>query len=166
MPVTRRQKAGHRSWSKTSLASARRRRGDIMNPEKRSALMARIKGKNTQPERAVAEVLRKHRLVFECHVNDLPGRPDMAFRRQRVAVFVDGSFWHGWRFPLWKHKLSPAWREKIMRNRERDEVNFRRLRRMGWIVVRIWEHQVEQDLLGCTRRVLQALKGNKRGGVR
>lgn len=119
--------------------------------------MARIKTKDTGPERAVAGLLRNRGLVFEQHARDLPGRPDIVFRKQRIAVFVDGSFWHGWRFPLWKQKLSPAWQKKIARNRERDQANFRQLRREGWTVIRIWEHQVEQNMLGCVRRILRSL---------
>lgn len=152
-----RKKAGHRSWSRQRVAAGRRRQGDVMTPEKRSALMARIKATNTGPERALATALRRKGLVFDQHVKDLPGRPDIVFRSRRVAVFVDGNFWHGWRFPVWEHKLNRKWRDKIARNRERDQSNFRRLRRMGWSVIRIWEHQVEQNLPRCVQRVQRAL---------
>lgn len=128
-----------------------------MSPEKRSSLMSRIRGKDTGPELAVLEELQKKGVVFEEHAGDLPGRPDAVFRSLRVAVLIDGDFWHGWRFPLWKGKLSPKWREKISANRARDQKNLRSLRRMGWTVVRIWEHQVEQDLDSSIARILRAL---------
>lgn len=94
---------------------------------------------------------------FRVHDPRLPGRPDVVFSSARVAVFVDGDFWHGWRFPAWAHKLAPYWREKISRNRARDAMNFRRLRRHGWIVVRVWEHEVTRDLEKCIRRIVDAV---------
>ena len=137
--------------------SPRRHRGDIMSPEKRSAVMARIKGKNTGPERAVAGALSGRGLEFETHAKDLPGRPDMLFREAKVVVFVDGDFWHGWRFPIWRDKLSEQWEAKIEATRRRDARNFRRLRRSGWKVIRIWEHQVEKNLPSCVDRIVQIL---------
>ena len=138
---------------------ARSHRGDIMSPEKRSAVMARIKGRDTGPELKLASMLRRARRRFESHVADLPGRPDFVFRRARVAVFVDGDFWHGWRFPAWRLKLSERWELKIAANRRRDAHNHARLRRSGWTVVRIWEHQLERDPDGCLGRVLAAVQG-------
>ena len=135
----------------------RRHRGDIMSPEKRSAVMACIRGKNTLPERQVAALLVGYGLSWESHAGDLPGRPDLVFRRERVAIFVDGDFWHGWQFPKWRDKLSITWEAKIQRNRERDARNQRKLRRMGWKVVRLWEHQISGDPESVLRRVLTAL---------
>ena len=120
--------------------------------------MSRIRGKGTSPERALVRGLRSCGLYFTRHPKDLPGRPDVVFRRLRIAVFVDGDFWHGWRFPLWEHKLSPKWREKIAANRRRDRKNFRRLRRDGWHVIRLWEHQIEQTPEKCLNRVVQAVQ--------
>lgn len=128
-----------------------------MTPEKRSALMSRIKGKDTGPERAISALLAAKGLLFETHCRDLPGRPDFVFRSERLAVFVDGDFWHGWRFPLWRGKLSEKWQEKIAANRARDQRNFRKLRGQGWRVVRIWEHQVENDPDLCVVRIVSAL---------
>jgi DNA mismatch endonuclease (patch repair protein) len=85
------------------------------------------------------------------------GRPDIVFEREQIAVFIDGDFWHGWRFPLWEHKLSHHWKDKIGKNRNRDLRNFRALRRKGWRVLRIWEHQVESDPQQCALTVLRAL---------
>ncbi len=80
----------------------------------------------------------------------------------RLVVFVDGDFWHGWRFPLWCAKLTPYWKRKIERNRRRDRLNFRRLRRRGWRVLRLWGHQVEKDLAGAVRRVAVLLRRKPR----
>lgn len=119
--------------------------------------MARIRGKDTEPERRIAALLAEQAPGFETHARDLPGRPDFVFRAQRVAVQVDGDFWHGWRFPLWRDKLSLAWEEKIAANRLRDARNRRRLRSLGWVVIRIWEHQVERDAKACIARIQRAL---------
>ncbi len=104
--------------------------------------------------------LRAKGLRFRCHVRTLPGRPDIVFPRERVAVFVDGDFWHGWRLPVWESKLSSFWRDKLYANRARDQRNFRRLRALGWRVIRLWQHDVLQDLTGCGRRVAESLKKN------
>jgi DNA mismatch endonuclease (patch repair protein) len=135
----------------------RRHKGDIMSPEKRSALMSRIKGKNTLPERVIAEALATLGLTWEAHAGDLPGRPDFVFREAKVAIFVDGDFWHGWRFSLWQDKLTEAWELKITGNRARDKRNHRKLRRMGWAVIRIWEHQIRKDLPKAISRLCAVL---------
>lgn len=126
---------------------------DIMSPEKRSALMSRIKGKHTGPERTLRSALRKAGYRPIMHDRRLPGRPDFVFWRARIVVFVDGDFWHGWHFDRWRQKLTPAWEAKIAANIERDRRNFRKLRACGWSVVRIWEHQIETDLDKCVERV-------------
>ncbi len=151
------KKAGHRRWGAYGQRVPGRHRGDIMSVESRSRLMAQIKCRNTGPERIIQSFLSVLPYSFECHPNDLPGRPDFVFRRRRVAIFVDGDFWHGYRFPLWRHKLQAKWRTKIERNRNRDRRNFCRLRRSGWTVLRIWEHQIEQRLNMCFDRIRTAL---------
>lgn len=132
-----------------------------MSPEKRSALMARIRGKDTGPEIQVRALLKGMGLRAHRQDRRLPGRPDFALWSHRIAVFVDGDFWHGWRFPLWKGKLSRFWQEKIETNRKRDARNFRKLRRTGWAVLRIWEHQVESDIGTCQERILGALRNRR-----
>jgi DNA mismatch endonuclease (patch repair protein) len=120
--------------------------------------MSRIKGRDTGLERAVADALRQHGLNWDAHRRDLPGCPDFVFRDARLALFVDGDFWHGWRFPAWRSKLSELWEAKIEGNVKRDQRNRRRLRSSGWAVLRLWEHQIEQDLHGCVAKVLRELK--------
>lgn len=128
-----------------------------MSPETRSALMARIKGKDTGPERLIQNALTQKGMRCENHAKDLLGRPDFVFRECRVVVFVDGDFWHGWRFPVWRDKLTMKWEHKISSNRRRDARVQRSLRREGWRVIRIWEHQIDRDLNSCVRRVLSAI---------
>lgn len=150
------RKAGHRRWAARNAPVAGEHSGDIMSTEKRSALMSRIKSKDTSPERIIFSGLRRAGVYFAKHVDNLSGRPDVVFRRARLAIFIDGDFWHGWRFPLWKHKLSEKWQAKIEATRKRDQRNFRRLRSEGWKVIRIWEHQIETSPEKCLQRILEA----------
>jgi DNA mismatch endonuclease (patch repair protein) len=135
-------------------APIRIHRGDIMSPAKRSALMSRIRGKGTKPELVIAGLLAEAGLDWEEHARDLPGRPDFVLRDRRVAIFVDGDFWHGWRFPAWRLKLSEKWEQKIQANRNRDVRNFRTLRRAGWRVIRLWEHQIKKNPAACLARIV------------
>ena len=119
--------------------------------------MSRIRGKDTGPERALATAMAEQGWEWESHARDLPGRPDFVFRAAQVAVFVDGDFWHGWRFSQWKDKLSEKWEAKIESNRRRDSRNYRMLRRAGWKVIRIWEHQIEADIAKGIQRIRNAV---------
>lgn len=131
---------------------------DNLTREQRSYCMSRVKGRDTGLERLVRAVLRAKGLRFRTHVKTLPGRPDIVLFKARVVVFVDGDFWHGYRFPRWVHTIPPFWRTKIGRNRERDRRNFRRLRGLGWHVVRIWQHEAERDPAKAAAKVLEAIK--------
>lgn len=135
---------------------------DRLSPEQRSWNMSRIRGMNTSPERAVRKCAYRRGLRYHIHVMNLPGRPDIVFRGAKVAVFIDGDFWHGWRFSAWCARLSPFWKAKIERNRDRDRRNFQKLRRVGWRVVRLWEHQVFADLDGCVNRIESLLNMKER----
>jgi DNA mismatch endonuclease (patch repair protein) len=68
-------------------------------------------------------------------------------------VFVNGDFWHGFRFSQWSHKLSPFWRSKIELNKLRDKRNIQKLRRSGWRVITVWQHQLKRNLDGCVDRI-------------
>lgn len=135
---------------------------DNLTREQRSLTMSRIRSRDTLPELTLRRLLHAAGCRFRVHVVSLAGKPDLVFRAARVVVFVDGDFWHGWRFSVWGPKLAPYWRNKIAGNRARDSRNFRRLRRQGWLVVRIWEHQLERDPAACVQKVLAALKSGER----
>lgn len=156
--MAKRKKAGHRSWASQGKKVPGKHQGDIMSKEARSRVMARIRGKDTSPELTMVRELSALKIPYERHCKDLPGKPDFVFHDHDVVVFVDGDFWHGFRFPLWKHKLSAKWQQKIEATRARDRRNFAKLRRLGWKVVRIWEHQIEQSPERCADRVREAIK--------
>jgi G:T-mismatch repair DNA endonuclease (very short patch repair protein) len=107
------------------------------------------------PCRCVPTPIRK--VHTQAHLRDIPGCPDFAFREKKVLIFVDGDFWHGWHFSAWRHKLTEKWENKIAHNRLRDRRNRAKLRREGWTVLGIWEHQIERDLAACLSRIKRLL---------
>jgi len=119
--------------------------------------MSRVKTRDTKPEMMLRSALHRVGLRYRVQVRDLPGRPDIVFPARRVVVFVDGDFWHGFRFAQWRTSVSPFWLEKINKNRLRDYLNRRKLQRSGWKVIRVWEHEVEEDIEGVVSRVSSAL---------
>lgn len=131
---------------------------DHMTREQRSRAMKAVKLKDGPLEQLVQRELRRKGLRFRCNCKELAGSPDIAFPREKVAVFIDGDFWHGWRLPVWEHKLSKFWRSKLRANRSRDQRNFRRLRASDWKVIRIWQHQIRSNPSLSIARILQALK--------
>lgn len=119
---------------------------DVFTRKKRSEVMSRIRGRgNLSTEMRMIALMRAHGIKGWRRHRPLPGRPDFVFIRERVAVFVDGCFWHG--CPV--HYVAPRtaigfWRKKIEGNRARDRRNTRELRRRGWRVVRLWEHDFKK----------------------
>jgi len=120
--------------------------------------MSRVKQKDGSLERIVRSELYKKGYRFRKHLKSIPGRPDLIFPKAKVAVFIDGDFWHGYRFPIWEHKLPDFWKEKIGENRKRDRKNFRKLRSKGWRVLRIWQHEIRRSVDTCIKRVEDAVK--------
>ncbi len=130
---------------------------DNLTPEQRSYCMSRIKGKDTGLEMRVRSELHRRGFRFRKHVKELPGKPDVVFTKAKVAVFIDGDFWHGYRFPAWEHKVSDFWKQKINKNRERDRRNHRKLKEMGWTVIRLWQHDLERDFQECIEKIIAAV---------
>jgi len=135
---------------------------DNKTKAQRSYNMSRIRGMDTAPELAVRRLAYMRGLRYRTHNMALPGRPDMIFHGLKLVVFIDGDFWHGWQFPRWRARLSPFWQRKIERNRHRDLRNFAKLRRAGWRVLRIWEHEIELDLHACVDRIAVAIGEQRR----
>lgn len=111
-----------------------------------SEAMRTMPTRNSRPEIALRRAIHRQGLRYALHAADLPGRPDIVFRSARVAVFVDGCFWHG--CPT--HSVTPKnnrawWRRKIEANRSRDRRNDRALRDASWLPVRVWEHSIGVD---------------------
>lgn len=75
----------------------------------------------------------------------VPGSPDFAFVSRKIAIFIDGDFWHGYQFVKRKKKLPKFWQNKIETNMKRDQKNRRLLKKMGWTYIRFWEHEIKND---------------------
>ena len=127
---------------------------DIWTAAKRSEVMSLIRGEETGPEIWLRRALHALGLRYRVHPRDLPGRPDIVFRRPRVAVFVHGCFWHGcpqhYCAPMTRAKF---WQRKLAGTRERDNRQRTALNLDGWCVVEFWEHDVESDAVKCAEKV-------------
>lgn len=133
---------------------------DTVDRATRSRIMASVKGKNTGIELTVFRELAKRGLKFRRHYKPVAGTPDIAFPKLKVAIFIDGDFWHGYRYPVWRRKIkSRFWRDKIETNRTRDRKNFAKLRRDGWKVMRIWEHELKRDPTRVISKLMKITKG-------
>jgi len=115
---------------------------DVFTKKKRSQVMAAIRSTgNKDTELKLVAIMRTHDITGWRRHQRLPGKPDFVFRRQRLAVFVDGCFWHGCpRHSRPPHSNQFYWTQKIARNIQRDHEINRLLKKEGWHVLRIWEH--------------------------
>ena len=129
--------------------------------------MSRIRARDTKPELALRQALFAEGIRgWRCHVRGLAGKPDLAFTRWKVAVFVDGCFWHGHPDFFTPGKSGAYWDAKIERTRERDKQANEALRNAGWRVLRLWDFEVEGDLDACVRQVEALLHAAGRPSTR
>ena len=137
-------------------------RAPVPRHSRTSALMSRIRAKNTTPELILRRALRLAGLKgYRLHFAKVPGRPDITFVGPKVAVFVHGCFWHGCPYcrPRRPKTHKGFWNDKLDRNKVRDRRKSKALRAAGWRVVTIWECQVERDPDRQAGRVARALEG-------
>lgn len=138
---------------------------DTYDAATRSAVMRSVKGQDTTPEIILRKAMYAIGLRgWRCHRGDLPGKPDIAFGRFRLAVLVDGAFWHGHPSKYWRGRSGGYWDSKIERNIERDRVANQQLFDSGWNVLRLWDFEVEGDSRQAASRVQQALEHIRSGG--
>ena len=131
---------------------------DIFTKKKRSEIMSRIRGKNTSVEKAVFRLLRRKKIHFQRHYKKIPGSPDIALPSSKKAVFIDGDFWHGWRFEKIKQRLpNKYWKDKIANNIKRDRKNRLALKSEGWSVMRVWEHEIEKNEEAVAEKIMDFL---------
>lgn len=120
--------------------------------------MAAIRAKDTKPELALRRALwRVGVRGWRCHVRSGPGNPDLAFTKCKVAVFVDGAYWHGHPDHV-RPGASEYWRTKIARTQERDRVANAALSQDGWTVLRFWDFEIADDLERCVTTVSGAVE--------
>jgi DNA mismatch endonuclease (patch repair protein) len=118
---------------------------DVFTTEERSALMSRIRGKDTKPELTVRRVAHALGYRFRLHRRDLPGAPDLAFPGRRKVVFVHGCFWHqhpGCRYAYRPKSNLEFWKSKLAANTRRDACVLQKLREEGWSPLVIWECEI------------------------
>ena len=130
---------------------------DVVDSVTRSRMMSGIRGRNTKPEILLRKAIWGEGFRYSLK-SRLPGRPDVVLTRFKIAIFVDGCFWH--RCPV--HYKSPAgnqefWTKKIEGNVARDLRNTKALKEQGWVVLRFWEHDVEKRLPVVLRKILRLI---------
>ncbi len=121
---------------------------DVFTPEKRSAVMRRVKGRDTGPEKTVRRLLTRLGVRYRLHRKDLPGKPDIVMPGRKLALFVHGCFWHGHncaRGARQPKQNADYWLAKIARNRARDEASTTALQEQGWRVETIWECEMKDE---------------------
>ncbi|MGB8261645.1 MAG: DNA mismatch endonuclease Vsr [Terracidiphilus sp.] len=120
---------------------------DNRSPASRSALMSRIRGKDTAPELAVRRLLHSLGYRFRLYRRDLPGSPDIVFPSRQKVVFVHGCFWHahGCRIGRPPKSRPEFWVPKLERNRRKDRRDRRKLREQGWGVLTVWQCQLADE---------------------
>ena len=126
---------------------------DKLSKGQRSYNMSRIRGKNTSPERALKKYLKKK--GYKISSVKLFGSPDIVLKRKKIAIFVDGCFWHKCR----KHYIQPKtkklfWIKKINQNVKRDKIVNQTLGKNGWKIIRIWEHEIKNSKSQMVNRKL------------
>lgn len=120
---------------------------DTFSKEQRSWIMSRVKGKNTRPEMIVRSMAHRLGFRFRLHQKDLPGKPDLVFKRLKKIIFVHGCFWHQHKNCKHSHRPSsnkPYWNKKLDGNVERDARNKKELRKLGWKILTVWECEIKR----------------------
>lgn len=130
-----------------------------------SRIMRAIKSKDTKPELVLRKALSKEKMHYRVNYKCLPGKPDIVFTKYKIVVFCDGDFWHGHNWALrgmssFEDELngySDYWKNKILRNVERDEEINKELRFLGWTVLRFWESDIKKDAGECVTAIKEKI---------
>lgn len=134
-------------------------------PEVTHKIMSAIKSKDTKPELLLRKALWKNKIRYRVNYKKLPGKPDIVITKYKIVIFCDGDFWHGHNWAIRGKKsleeelqdYSDYWRNKIIKNVERDNKNTKLLYAMGWKVIRIWESDIEKNLDECVNTIKEAI---------
>lgn len=140
---------------------------DIMSQAERSVRMSRIGAKNTAPEMLVRSYLHAAGLRYFLHAKQLPGKPDLIFPREQIAIFVHGCFWHVHECQLfrWPTSRTTFWKKKLLENRERDKRSEQKLLGSEWTVITVWQCELlpatRSDTLAKLQRRIRQIKLEK-----
>ena len=134
---------------------------DNLTRSQRRKNMQNIHSTGTTPEIVIMRELRRQNIYFAKNVKSIIGKPDIVFRRKKTAVFIDSDFWHVHpkRF-IMPQSNKRYWKEKIRRNKERDDEVNREFKKRGWKVIRIWEYDVRRNLVKCMKKILKVVKAD------
>lgn len=133
---------------------------DNLTPEQRRKNMQAIKSKDTSIELSLRKALWEKGIRYRKNYKKLPGKPDIALTKHKIAVFCDSDFWHGFEWEERKKRIKSNqeyWIPKIERNMERDREVDSELQEMGWTVIRFWEWQIKKHLDQCVAAVETAV---------
>ena len=138
---------------------------DSLSPERRSWNMSRIKGKDTSIEVQVRKYLFSQGFRYRKNVSTLPGKPDIVLPKYRVAVFINGCFWH--RHPDCKYAYMPRsrvefWQGKFERNVQNDELHRKKLAEAGWRVITIWECEIKKHFEETMESLMSQIKNEQK----
>lgn len=137
---------------------------DHLTPAQRHLVMSHIRSRNTKPELKVRQWLWAHGYRYRLNVKSVPGKPDIVMRKYHTAIFVNGCFWHGHE-GCDKYRLPQTnvdfWKNKIDRNRKRDQENYQVLQENGWQVIVVWECQLTPKRIEQTMNEVELLLNNK-----
>lgn len=125
--------------------------------EKRSKIMSKIRGKNSKPELLFRKALWVKGVRYRVNNKKLPGKPDVSIMKYRLAIFIDGEFWHGYDWSERKEQIKSNrefWIPKIERNLQRDKEVNRQLEEMGYTVFRFWAKEIKTNLQKCINDIL------------
>lgn len=128
--------------------------------------MTAIRSKNTKPEMLLRKELWRKNCRYRVNCKNVLGKPDIVIKKYKIAVFVDGDYWHGHNWAIRGlssleeelENYSPYWKTKIKRNVERDLEITIRLRDEGWTVIRFWESDIKKDVALCAKAVITAIE--------
>ena len=132
---------------------------DDMTPEQRRKNMQHIRSKDTSIEIKLRNALWHEGVRYRKNFKGIPGKPDIAITKYRIAVFCDSSFWHGRDFDTKKpvDTNHEYWDKKIRRNMERDQEVNMQLKALGWTVLRFWDVEINEQLDECVKTVVEAI---------
>lgn len=132
---------------------------DVFTKKKRSEIMSKIRSKNTKAELIVFRELRKRKVYFQKHYKRCVGCPDIAIPSKKIAVFIDGDFWHGRNFNNYRNRLPRKyWRAKIETNIARDKKSRSLLKRDGWRILRVWESDILKKNSNSLHKIVDILR--------
>jgi DNA mismatch endonuclease (patch repair protein) len=137
---------------------------DVLTPEQRRRNMQAIRSSNTKIEIKLAKGLWQKGLRYRKNDKSVFGKPDITFKKYKVAIFCDSEFWHGKNWKKQSARLDTNkdyWNNKILSNIQRDKKVTRKLKREGWVVIRFWETSIKKDISKCIELIELALSKRK-----